>query len=282
VGLVAVAKNWPDAIRREILAAHLAASVNIPFDELEAAMKRGKAVFSWKQLRLWYHPKPSTALSEHDAANLDLPLSVLAPLFLARRGETAPARKAVKTEEIPDVFHTRKPGEPSASEVKAETQPEARPAPQPTLESLASIALPQPGAKPATSAASASSAPDALTLARSSALPMELVQRACHLNGVAGALLTTTDGLVIASQMPSSMNSDAAAGFIPQIYSRLAQYTRELKLGEPGQVEIIVGKVPLQIMKTPSSFFAVLGKAAEPLPKLQLTALAGQLSPRTN
>ena len=69
-------------------------------------------------------------------------------------------------------------------------------------------------------------APDKLTLARSSPLPTELVQRACHLSGVTGALIATPDGLVIASQLPSSMNAEMAAGFLPQVYSRLGQYTR--------------------------------------------------------
>ena len=78
------------------------------------------------------------------------------------------------------------------------------------------------------------------------------------------------------------MNAETAAGFLPQVYSRLGQYTRELKLGDPSQVEMLVGKIPLQIYKCPHAYFAVLGKAAEPLPKLQLSALAGQLTPRTN
>jgi predicted regulator of Ras-like GTPase activity (Roadblock/LC7/MglB family) len=99
---------------------------------------------------------------------------------------------------------------------------------------------------------------------------------------VAGALVATLDGLIIASQLPNSMNSETAAAFLPQIFTRLGQYTRELKLGDPSEVEMLVGKVPLQIYRTPYCFFAVLGKATEPLPKLQLAALAAQIPARTN
>ena len=78
------------------------------------------------------------------------------------------------------------------------------------------------------------------------------------------------------------MKAETAAGFLPQIFNRLNQYTRELKLGDPSQVEVLVGQVPLQIIKTNGVYFAVLGKSAEPLPKLQLIALANQLSQPTH
>ncbi len=99
---------------------------------------------------------------------------------------------------------------------------------------------------------------------------------------MSGALIATPDGLVIASQLPPTLHAETAAGFLPQIYSRLSQYTRELKLGEPSQVELLVESVPLQVYKTSQAYFAVLGRAAEPLPKLQLNALANQLSARPN
>jgi predicted regulator of Ras-like GTPase activity (Roadblock/LC7/MglB family) len=271
VPLVSLARNWPESLRRDILGAHLSASVNFPFTELEAAMKRGQAMFTWKQLRLWLHPKPSTVLAEHDAVSLELPLAVIVPLFLARRSEPGSPKKKLNAETMPDVFQARKPAEAP------------QPLPQETESSAAAPASTDPrlrkeDAKPE---AANSVAPDQLTLARSSGLPTQTVQRACHLTGVAGALLATTDGLVIAGQLPSKMNVDTAAGLLPQIFSRIAQYTRELKLGEPSQVEIMVENVPLCVIKTPNALFAVLGKNAEPLPKLQLSALAKQLSQRT-
>lgn len=279
VPLVSLARNWPEALRREILGSHLSASIQIPFQELEAAMKRGQALFSWKQLRLWMHPKPSSALTEHDSTSLELPLSVVVPLFLARRNEVSHApKKRVIAEPIPDVFQARK---------TAEVSPAVPELPDPPAESTTPAPAPVQGQaatdrKPAAGTSSAGSTPDELTLARSSALPTQTVQRACHLSGVAGALLATPDGLVIASQLPPTMNVETAAGLIPQIFTRISQYTRELKLGEPRQVEILVENVPLHIIKTPSAYFAVLGKSAETLPKLQLNALATQLSPRTH
>jgi predicted regulator of Ras-like GTPase activity (Roadblock/LC7/MglB family) len=261
------------------MASHLAASIAIPFPDLEQAMKRGKVLFTWKQLRLWMSPKPSNALTEHDAVSLELPLSVLTPLFLARRSGSASPRKLAAVQDIPDVFQVRK------SEAAA-------PAPEPqqaTTQDSGRSPLPEPVVIPFEQSAQISTPPrpvptplDKLTAARSSAGPTELVQRACQLSGVAGALLTTPDGLVIASQLPASLSAETAAAFLPQIYSRLGQYTRELKLGDPAQVEMLVGNIPLLIFRLANAFFAVLGKAAEPMPKLQLSALAAQLSARSN
>jgi predicted regulator of Ras-like GTPase activity (Roadblock/LC7/MglB family) len=284
VPLVSLARNWPDPMRRDILATHLSATVHLPFTELEAALKRGKVVFSWKQLRMWLSPKPTSTSSEHDAASFELPLAVLAPLFLARRSSTPKPNKTAALDDIPDVFQTRKAREPieepkpstlrdSAHRETAATAPQPAPMASPVLQ--ASLA------KAATPSAAVPNQLDSLTAARSSPVPTELVQRACHLTGVAGALVATLDGLVIASQLPPKMSADMAAGFLPQIFNRIGQYTRELKLGDPMQIEMLVGNLPLQIYRTASAYFAVLGKGAEPLPKMQLSALSTQLSART-
>ena len=51
-------------------------------------------------------------------------------LFLARRGEGAPARKLDAGGEIPDVFQARKPGDVPGLGVKVEGPAEPRPLPQ--------------------------------------------------------------------------------------------------------------------------------------------------------
>ncbi len=266
--LAAIARNWPEAMRREIMASHLAAIVQIPYTELEAAMKRGKATFTWKQLRMWASPRPITAMVEHDEAVLELPLPVLTPLFLARLSGPEKAKPVPAGGEIPDVFAARKPVDPSgpvAPAIKSEpasgatAKHDAQPSQQP-----------KPGATPAAPAV------------RGPALPGDLVQRACLLSGVVGAIMATPDGLVIASHLPASMSAELMAGILPQIHTRLAQYTRELQLGEPSQLEMLVGSGPMMIFKASGAYLAVLGKPSETLPRAQLVALAAQLSHRTN
>ena len=105
----------------------------------------------------------------------------------------------------------------------------------------------------------------------------EIVELTSTLRGVAGALVTTVDGLPVAFHLPPNLSGNAMAAFIPQMYTRITQYTRDLKLGDAKHLTIFVENVPLQIFKTGSVYFTALGKANENLPKPQLTAIAAAL-----
>lgn len=278
VPMAPIAANWPEPLRSAVVSQHGRDSVKIPLAQLEAALKQGRAVFTWRQLRTWACPKPLSICAEQDAVSLELPLSVLAPLFLARRSKAATAKKLDANGEIPDLFPARKPqnGEAAATP-PAQSPPAEQPPSAPQAELEQSIFRPrpsQPAAAPA--AVKATAGP-----AAAGVLPADLVRRACQLSGVTGALLATADGLVIANQLPPGINSEAVAGFLPRLCSRLGEYTRELKLSDPTEVDMLAGNIPLQVYKLNGAFFAVLGKASETLPKTQLRVLAGQLSHRT-
>jgi predicted regulator of Ras-like GTPase activity (Roadblock/LC7/MglB family) len=105
----------------------------------------------------------------------------------------------------------------------------------------------------------------------------EIVERTAALRGVAGALITTVDGLPVAFHLPTNLSGNAVAAFIPQMYTRITQYTRDLKLGDAKHLTIFVENVPLQIFRSGSVYFTALGKANENLPKPQLTAIAAAL-----
>ena len=291
VPLVPLAKGWPDSIQNVVMASHAASSVHFPFADLEAAMKRGKAVFSWQQIRGWIGPRSCNDGREFDATELELPLAVLAPAFLSRRstrhgsGSSAP-KKVTAAAEIPDIFAGRQSAAPGVAPAPAPA-PEAAPEAQPkTLEQRISAGLASTLAAPTPQKAPPATEPSAQPFdkqpaARSNAVPAELIQRVCHLGGVAGALLVTPDGLVIAGQLPTGITAETTAAFLPKVFRHSNQFTRELKLGDPRQIEIVAGGVPLQILDVGSAYFAVLGKAGEPLPKLQLSSIAGQLMQRT-
>jgi predicted regulator of Ras-like GTPase activity (Roadblock/LC7/MglB family) len=107
--------------------------------------------------------------------------------------------------------------------------------------------------------------------------PQEIVETTATLRGVAGALITTVDGLPVAFHLPPNLSGNAVAAFIPQMYTRITQYTRDLKLGDAKHLTIFVENVPLQIFRTGNVYFTALGKANENLPKPQLTAIAAAL-----
>jgi predicted regulator of Ras-like GTPase activity (Roadblock/LC7/MglB family) len=109
------------------------------------------------------------------------------------------------------------------------------------------------------------------------ATPNEIVTKAASFGGVDGALIALPDGLLVASRIPASMNADTIAAFLPQIFGRVSQCTRELRLGDLNNLNFTVGNVPWKIFRVGSIYFAVFGRPGEPLPTSQLVGLAAEL-----
>ena len=89
------------------------------------------------------------------------------------------------------------------------------------------------------------------------------------------------DGLLIAAQLPPGLNGETIAAFLPQMFSRMMQYSKELKFGEADNITFIIDRVPLQIYRTGGVYFAALGRAHEPLPELPLRLIASHLGPQS-
>jgi predicted regulator of Ras-like GTPase activity (Roadblock/LC7/MglB family) len=104
--------------------------------------------------------------------------------------------------------------------------------------------------------------------------PNDIVNRTSGLPGVAGALIALQDGLLVASCMPPNAKTETIAAFVPQIFGRMSQYTRELQLGDASAVSISVETGTLQVFSAGIIYFAALGKPGVhlPLPELQLIA----------
>lgn len=107
--------------------------------------------------------------------------------------------------------------------------------------------------------------------------PAELVQKCATLPGMSGALIALSDGLLVANQLPANLNGETIAAFLPQMFGRMSHYTRELKIGEPHALTLMVKHQPLQITKVGDLFFLAIGKAGERLPEPQLEAIIAQL-----
>jgi predicted regulator of Ras-like GTPase activity (Roadblock/LC7/MglB family) len=294
VPLPALVQSWPEPLRAEVLRAHASDSINFPYRELEAALARGKASFTWGEIRQWLSPKPIKGPGAHDEVRVELPLATLIPLFLASRSNgSSNQRKVAVAEDLPNVFLLRKDGgadsavaRPTPSAARTPVLPkvhEVRPA-DPMVPGKPSIKMAAPVTATVASAVAApakAAPPEKPASSRSIPVPADLVERACRLSGVTGALIATNDGLVVANQLPAGMNAERLAAFLPIAFTRLGQYTRDLNLGEPTQLEIGLENLPLQMYRGAACYFAVLGKAADTLPKTQLSVLASQLSART-
>jgi predicted regulator of Ras-like GTPase activity (Roadblock/LC7/MglB family) len=81
----------------------------------------------------------------------------------------------------------------------------------------------------------------------------------------------------VASEVPAEQNADAVAAFLPQIFERVSQSTRELRMGALNNVAFTVGNVPWKIFRVNSIYFAAFGRAGAGLPTSQLAVLAAGL-----
>jgi len=274
VSVSSLAEAWPESVRRELLQLNLTdAKVLLPAESVERGLKQGRVAFTWKTLRSWLKPAPRPVLSAYDATVLELPLKVVAPLFLARQKDASKTRKRVSVDAaIPNLFSGFPP--PAGG---AKAAPAATPAPpkqedtnfyvwDDTSETVrlaggAGRQGPSPGTK----------------FVAKYATPNEVVSRAAGLEGVAGALVALPDGLMVASRLGPDINGDTLAAFLPQIFSKISQCTRELRMGELNNVNFTVGNIPWKIFRVNAIFFAAFGRAGEPLPTAQLAALAAEL-----
>lgn len=297
ISLSVLAVNWPQTLVKDIDQKFISkARLEIPVEVLEPGIRTGKVEFSWTELCSWMQPSASEELAAaHADSRLGLPLSVVAPLFLQRNKGAAPKKKAAgASEEIPDLFYQ---GDGSLPATAAPLfAPAAPPAPTPA---------PAPAARPASAEASAAKAAPAVPAAPASAAvepgnrkvkdlaelfgqpdkrawtPSEIVQKTAQLPGVSGALIALQDGLLVASCMPSEWRTETVAAFLPQIFGRMHQYTKELRMGELHSVTFAVDAGALQIYAAGIIYFATLSRPDSPLPLHELNLIARELSRHT-
>lgn len=118
-------------------------------------------------------------------------------------------------------------------------------------------------------------------LKRRLSTPKEIVERAMAMPGVVGAVIALPDGLKVAAQVPAELNPDTVAAFIPQIFDRVGQSTRELRMGALNNLKFTVGNVPWKIFRVNAVYFAAFGRVGERLPTAELAKLATELDRKT-
>jgi predicted regulator of Ras-like GTPase activity (Roadblock/LC7/MglB family) len=324
VPLHVVAPEWDQEVRKQLadinLQQHL---IHVPLELLAPAMKSGKVLFSWAEVATWIQPPlPSPPTPRVGEMPVELPLKIIAPLFMAKQNSASNKRVAVD-ETIPDLFggngkengnghassnaqiHTplRDPNAPAAPsmpsaaparsmtpaaaplqmsvEAEAETAlftPAPKPAftPAVTIPAPAPVApAPEPVAAPATQEVSV----ETVIGAEGSRFgAKEIVANASRLPGVAGALLAMSDGLLVTSSAPAAVKGETIAAFLPQMFGRMNQYTKELALGPLQQLTLGIESGQWHVVKCPNIYFAVLGKRGEALPLNLLAQVAAELS----
>ena len=260
VALSAISGSWPLPVLQAIAELQLqGATASLPMSRLERGLKTGRLVFPWGEISRWLQPPPPEGALAHGEVALELPLPVVAPLFLARRRSGAAPKRLTGAANIPDQI--------------------------PALFSQAAGAPERAVFAPASSASAATAAASALgemfgLPGRIEWTPAEICQRICALEGVAGSALATSDGLAVAAQLPPGLSAETVAAFLPQIFSRVSQSAGEMQLGALTGVVLAAGQGRCAIYKTGKLYLAVMGHAGAALPEAMLGRIAAEIAKR--
>jgi len=284
IALSAISANWPESVKQEIAQQNLKdSSVALPMANVESGLKTGKMIFAWREIAGWLEPKPFATSGAGDTL-LELPLKVIAPKFIEQHKPARAQKKMAVGENIPDIFSggasAPRPG--AAAPAPAAAAPAAPTLPKMPAAPVAAAPAPAPAA-PAPAAASAK-VPTTLgevfgEAEKADWAPRDIVTKASALKGLAGGVISTHDGLMVAGELPAPMKADMVAAFLPQIFSRMNQYAKELQLGgDLNTMTMMFDKVPWQVSKLGKIYFAAVGRAGEPLPTAQLAVICGELA----
>jgi predicted regulator of Ras-like GTPase activity (Roadblock/LC7/MglB family) len=295
--IAALSENWPDAVKLEIVRSDLSRSqIEVPLNLLEPGLKRGRITFTWKNLRAFIHPA-APALPANDNLEVELPLKIITPLFFARQKTAAKSQpKLSVSREIPDLFfgfpQPQAPSPSSPPKASSETQFRMQSQPEtavPEVNRMVSSLMPKPVDTNFYSAANAAETAKSdgteykqpqsagTDFTSRQMTPKDVVTSAMAMPGVAGVVIALPDGLRVANQVPADLNADTLAAFLPQIFERVSQSTKELRMGALNNVSFTVGNIPWKIFRVNAVYFAAFGRAGESLPTAQLAQLATQL-----
>jgi predicted regulator of Ras-like GTPase activity (Roadblock/LC7/MglB family) len=297
VPLASVCPEWPQEVRTQLTDVDVDQhQILVPLELLEPAMKSGRVLFTWEEVASWLKPllanPPTPKVGE---MAVELPLKVIAPLFMGSQ-RVATQKRVDVDETIPDIFNGGNGTTPASGNAHGASVPQ-----NPTVPRMpAPAARPEPAASDAVPASRMASLPAAPLAPASAPVPAsanpdvaveqvignagsrlgakEIVANAARLPGVSGALLVLSDGLLVTSNTPPAVRAETIAAFIPQMFGRMNQYTKELSLGPLQQLTLGVEDAQWHVVKCPNIYFAVLGKHGDTLPLNLLAQIAAELS----
>ncbi len=238
--------GWPDNIRKE--ATDLGdMTVEFPREELGNAMKSGKVIFTWGQLRSWM--KPAVGASAADGTSLQLPLRVLVQPFMSNM--RSGAKPAAPGEGGTTTFLNRAPA-PSL------TIPPPAPAAPAPVDSKLGEALGKPE--------------------KAHWTPTEIIQAVIALPGVFGAMLSLQEGHLAAAEMQATLPPELLAYALPKLFSATGEQARQMKLGDPTVISLVADGHHWAVFKLEKIFFTVMSRKGQLLPLPQLQTIANEIA----
>ncbi len=111
--------------------------------------------------------------------------------------------------------------------------------------------------------------------------PAQMVRRIRALDGVSGAFLATTDGFLIAGDVPDA-NDNVLAALAPTVFTQMSKYAGMARLGPPEAVELHLGAATIHIRKAGKLYLGVLMPHGRPVPLSDLEHISTALQPHAS
>ncbi len=286
-------------IVKEIQTLRLSESlINIPIKELEPLIKSGKVIYNWGKIFSWIFPLPQSTASNPDTP-IEIPLKIITPLFLSKVTISIPKKAVTLNDTIPDIFtpttaagpkiekvtpnrtapETIQPIEekamPLQTPVENVQQPQLSSQTQPTIKFNLEKEVP----KEHTIKNGVKSLNELFNKpGKTKWTPNEVIQCTLTLPGINGAMILLKEGLPVSYKLSDKLNPDVFAALLPQIFSRVSNFTSELKLGALTNLTFECNDTIVSACVSENIYFVVLGKRGESLPPcIQLQAIADEL-----
>lgn len=246
VKLAVLTVGWPDNIRKE--ATDLGdVTVEFPREELGNAMKSGKVIFTWGQLRSWM--SPSVGPSALDSTALQLPLRVLVQPFMSNMRSGA---KAVAPGDSGTTTFVNRAPAPSLTV----------PTPAPVAPAPVDCKLGEALGKPE----------------KAHWTPTEIIHAVIGLPGVFGAMLSLQEGHLAAAEMQATLPPELLAYALPKLFSATGEQSRQMKLGDPSVISLVADGHHWAVFKLEKIFFTVMSRKGHLLPLPQLQTIATEIA----
>ena len=86
----------------------------------------------------------------------------------------------------------------------------------------------------------------------------EIVRLTSQIKGVSGCILAMTDGVLLTGQLPPHLDQETISVFAPQLFKRVARYTKELGVGQVTRLSVLTDQQPLSIFHAGDIFLVVV------------------------
>ena len=86
----------------------------------------------------------------------------------------------------------------------------------------------------------------------------EIVRFTSQIKGVSGCILAMSDGVLLTGQLPPHLDQETISVFAPQLFKRVARYTKELRVGQVTRLSVFTDQQPLSIFHAGDTFLVVV------------------------